>query len=157
MRVPLRWLGEFVEIALPVERLAERLTFAGLEVEGIESYGLPAPAQQGSWSVEAGLAWERDKIVVGAISEVLPHPNADRLVLVKRQDGAQEHTVLTGAPNLFEYKGRGPLAKPLKVAYAREGARLYDGHQPGQQLMTLARAKIRGFDSYSMACSEKEL
>ena len=65
--------------------------------------------------------------------------------------------VLTGAPNLFPYKGQGPLPKPLKVAYAKEGAQIYDGHQPGQVLTTLKRAKIRGVDSYSMVCSEKEL
>ena len=34
---------------------------------------------------------------------------------------------------------------------------LYDGHAEGQVLMTLKRAKIRGVDSYSMVCSEKEL
>ena len=43
------------------------------------------------------------------------------------------------------------------MAYAKEGARIYDGHQPGQVLTTLKRAKIRGVDSYSMVCSEKEL
>jgi phenylalanyl-tRNA synthetase beta chain len=88
---------------------------------------------------------------------VMPHPNADRLVLCRLQDGTQEHIVLTGAPNLFEYKGKGPLTQPLKVAYAREGAQYYDGHQPGQVLTTLKRARIRGVDSYSMICSEKEL
>jgi phenylalanyl-tRNA synthetase beta chain len=41
------------------------------------------------------------------------------------------------------------------VAYAKEGARIYDGHQPGQVLTTLKRAKIRGVESYSMVCSEK--
>ncbi len=65
--------------------------------------------------------------------------------------------MLTGAPNLFHYKGQGPLPRPIKVAYAREGARLYDGHQPGQVLTTLKRAKIRGVESFSMVCSEKEL
>ena len=92
-----------------------------------------------------------------AVLEVMPHPNADRLVLCRLDDGQQVHTVLTGAPNLFPYKGTGPLDKPLKVAYAREGAQIYDGHQPGQVLVTLKRAKIRGVDSYSMVCSEKEL
>ena len=96
-------------------------------------------------------------MVVASISEVMPHPNADRLVLCKLFDGQQEQVVLTGAPNLFEFKGKGPLPKPLKVAYAKEGAQIYDGHQPGQVLVTLKRAKIRGVDSYSMACSEKEL
>jgi phenylalanyl-tRNA synthetase beta chain len=49
------------------------------------------------------------------------------------------------------------LDKPIKVAYAKEGAQIYDGHQPGQVLVTLKRARIRGVESYSMACSEKEL
>ena len=51
----------------------------------------------------------------------------------------------------------GPLPVPIKVAYAREGARLYDGHQPGLVLTTLKRAVIRGVESFSMVCSEKEL
>ena len=65
--------------------------------------------------------------------------------------------MLTGAPNLYDYKGKGPLDEPLKVAYAREGAEHYDGHQPGHQLTTLKRMKIRGVESFSMICSEKEL
>ena len=47
---------------------------------------------------------------------------------------------------MYPYKGQGQLAEPIKVAYAREGARLYDGHQPGQVLTTLKRAKIRGVE-----------
>jgi phenylalanyl-tRNA synthetase beta chain len=43
------------------------------------------------------------------------------------------------------------------VAYAKEGAQIYDGHQEGLVLTTLKRAKIRGVESYSMVCSEKEL
>jgi phenylalanyl-tRNA synthetase beta chain len=96
-------------------------------------------------------------MVVGEILEVMPHPNADRLVLCRLNDGVQEHMVLTGAPNLFSYKGKGELEESLKVAYAREGAQLYDGHKEGWELMTIKRAKIRGVESYSMACSEKEL
>jgi phenylalanyl-tRNA synthetase beta chain len=105
----------------------------------------------------SGMAWERDKIVVGEIREVKPHPNADRLTLLDLYDGEKDQVVLTGAPNIFHLKGTGKLAKPIKVAYAREGATLYDGHAEGLQLMTLKRAKIRGVESYSMACSEKEL
>ena len=65
--------------------------------------------------------------------------------------------MLTGAPNIFHLKGKGKLPKPIKVAYAKEGATLYDGHAEGLQLTTLKRTKIRGVDSYSMVCSEKEL
>ncbi len=165
MKVPLSWLKEFVDIHLPLDELAHRLTMAGLEVEEIRYVGLPMPTSKAESHTSksrhsikiSGLEWEPDKIVVGAVLEVMPHPNADRLVLCRLDDGVQEHIVLTGAPNLFTYKGKGPLEKPLKVAYAREGARIYDGHQPGQVLMTLKRARIRGVDSYSMACSEKEL
>ncbi len=160
MKVPLSWLKDFVEIDLPLPELAYRLTMAGLEVEEIRYVGLPMPEADDQRRKDVkitGLTWDREKIVVGEIREVMPHPNADRLVLCRLYDGQQEHTVLTGAPNLFAYKGLGPLPKPLKVAYAKEGAQIYDGHQAEPVLTTLKRARIRGVESYSMACSEKEL
>jgi phenylalanyl-tRNA synthetase beta chain len=129
-------------------------------VESLQFIGLPLEeggADSGARGKVSGLAWDPDKIVVGAIWEVMPHPNADRLVLCRLDDGLQEQTVLTGAPNLFSYKGQGRLQQPIKVAYAREGARLYDGHQPGWQVTTLRKTTIRGVESASMACSEKEL
>lgn len=166
MKVPLSWLKEFVEIDWPIEDLADRLTLAGLEVEEVTFVGLPIPEvtrrrdQSGKHARSVrltGLAWDPDKIVVGSVLEVMPHPDADRLVLCRLDDGQREHVVLTGAPNLFPFKGQGPLETPLKVAYAREGAELYDGHKAGWERMLLKRAKIRGVESYSMACSEKEL
>jgi len=164
MKVPLSWVRDFVDITLPTPELALKLTLAGLEVEGIQTIGLPMPDGQGEGLPGhrneiklSGLSWDSEKIVTAAVLEVMPHPNADRLVLCRLDDGTQEHIVLTGAPNLYPYKGQGTLEKPLKVAYAKEGARIYDGHQPGQVLTTLKRAKIRGVESYSMICSEKEL
>lgn len=160
MKVPLSWLKDFVDIQVPVEDLARKLTLAGLEVESIRYVGLPVPqiktGERHEFKVE-GIVWDREKIVVAEIYEVMPHPNADRLVLCDLFDGKEKHVVLTGAPNLYPYKGQGRLPKPIKVAYAKEGATLYDGHADGQTLMTLKRTKIRGVDSYSMACSEKEL
>ncbi len=158
MKVVLSWLKDFVDIELTPIEVARKLTMIGLEVEEILLVGLSAGESSGQQEYKvAGLEWDPDKIVVAQVDEVLPHPNADRLVLCKLNDGQQEHVVLTGAPNLFEYKGKGPLSEPLKVAYAKEGAKIYDGHQPGQILTTLKRAKIRGVESYSMVCSEKEL
>ncbi len=156
MLIPLSWLKEFVEIDIPVEELARKLTLAGLEVEAIRYVGLPMPKEGKHDFKISGLEWPADKFVVGAIYEVKPHPNADRLVLCRLDDGEQEHIVLTGAPSLLPLKGK-KLEKPLKVAYAREGARLYDGHNPGWKLITLKRTKIRSVVSYSMVCSEKEL
>jgi phenylalanyl-tRNA synthetase beta chain len=166
MKVPVSWLKDFVDISdLSVEEIARRLTLAGLEVEEIHYVGwtMPEDAAQDQHSSAlhefktTGLTWDREKIVVAEIREVNPHPNADRLVLCELFDGILQHTVLTGAPNLFEYKGKGPLPKPIKVAYAKEGTTLYDGHVEGLVLMTLKRTKIRGVESDSMVCSEKEL
>jgi len=157
MKAPLSWLKDFVDIDLSISDLAHLLTMAGMEVEELRIIGLPMPTPGSVDAHLSGLAWDREKIVVASISEVLPHPNADRLTLCKLFDGQQEHIVLTGAPNLFEFKGIGPLPKALKVAFAKEGAQIYDGHQEGLVVTKLKRATIRGVESYSMVCSEKEL
>ena len=158
MRVPLRWLQDFVDVELPAEDLARVLTFAGLEVEAMDYVGLPLPADPDRIEAKvSGLAWDADKVVVGDVLEVGPHPGADRLVLARVHDGTGEHTIVTGAPNLLPFEGQGPLESPLKVAYAREGASLYDGHSSERKLRKLKRSKIRGVESYAMLCSEREL
>ena len=159
MKLPLSWLQDFVNIdGLSVEEIAKQLTLAGLEVDEIHYVGWKMPDESAHHEFKTtGIEWEKDKIVVAEIREVKPHPNADRLVLCDLYDGKEEHIVLTGAPNLYDYKGIGKLDKPIKVAWAKEGAEIYDGHQDGQVLVKLKRAKIRGVESYSMACSEKEL
>jgi phenylalanyl-tRNA synthetase beta chain len=148
MKIPLSWLKDYVDIDLSLIELAGVLTMAGLEVEEIHLVGLPDPYEEAGASTLHevsihGLSWDPEKIVVAQIDEVLPHPNADRLVLCRLNDGSGEVVVLTGAPNLFGYKGKGPLEKSLKVAYAREGARIYDGHQPGFVPTTLKGTRIR--------------
>ena len=95
MRVPISWLKDYVDITVGLEELAERLTLAGLEVGAIERIG--------DW-------WSREKIVVGEVVEVRAHPDADRLVLVDVAWGGEEiEQCVTGAPNLFPYKGAGPV------------------------------------------------
>ncbi len=148
MKVPLSWLREFVEITVPVEELARQLTLSGMEVVDVRSIGLEGSA----------LPWDPEKILVCNILEVKPHPNAERLVLADVDYGAaQPHTVVTGAPNLFQYRGIGPLAHPLKSVYAKEGARIYDGHAEGWVITTLKGRPVRGVMSDAMLCSEKEL
>jgi phenylalanyl-tRNA synthetase beta chain len=148
MKVPISWLKDYVDIKIPIEELATRLTLAGMEVEHIEYYGVPG----------SDLVWDREKIVIAQIVEVKPHPNADRLVLVDVNfGGAALHQVVTGAPNLFHLKGQGRLADGPKVVFAKEGSVLYDGHKAGRTKMTLKPAKLRGVKSDSMVCSEKEL
>ncbi len=158
MRVPLRWLRDFVDVELPAEELARILTFAGLEVEAMDYVGLPLPEDRDRLEAKvSGLEWHRDKVVVADLLEVLPHPDADRLVLARCDDGTGLHTIVTGAPNLYQHRDEGPFEAPLKVAYAREGSRLYDGYASELKVRKLKRSKIRGIESYAMACSEKEL
>jgi phenylalanyl-tRNA synthetase beta chain len=161
MKLPLSWLKDYIDLdGLSVEDIARMLTLAGMEVDEIKYAGLPMPTYKDGERHEfktSGIGWDRDKIVVAEIREVNPHPNADKLTLLDLFDGEKDQVVLTGAPNIFHLKGTGKLPKPLKVAYAKEGSTIYDGHADGLVLTTLKRAKIRGVESYSMTCSEKEL
>jgi phenylalanyl-tRNA synthetase beta chain len=142
MRVPLSWLKDYVDLTLPVEQLAEKLTLAGLEVEHIEYIGLPG----------SELPWDRERVWVGQLLQVERHPNADKLLLATVEYGAaQPITVVTGAPNIK------PGDSGQKLVLALKGARLYDGHKEGRVIMTLKEATLRGIKNDSMVCSEKEL
>ncbi len=84
MKLPLRWLAEYLE-ELPDPRvLAERLVMAGLEVESIRGP-----------SVIDGAT-----LVVGRIVEVEPHPNADRLTICSVEDGSGLRRIVCGASNV---------------------------------------------------------
>ncbi|MCP4141434.1 MAG: phenylalanine--tRNA ligase subunit beta [Chloroflexi bacterium] len=160
MKLPVSWIKDYVNINISVEELASLLTLAGLEVEEIRYVGWAMPDYAAGEKHEFktyGLSWDPEKLVVAEIREVKPHPDADRLVLCDLFDGKDQHLALTGAPNLLQYKDKGAFEKPLKVAFAKEGSEIYDGHKEGQVLTKLKRAKIRGIESYSMVCSEKEL
>ena len=71
--------------------------------------------------------------------------------------GAELEQCVTGAPNLFDYKGAGPLAEPLFTAFAAEGAEVWDGHSDEPKRMILKEKKLRGIPNRSMVCSDKEL
>lgn len=147
MRIPLSWLNDYVDVKdIPINELRSRLDLAGLEVEAIEAIGYS----------EAELPWDPDKILTAEVLAVRPHPDADRLVLAEvNYGGAVNEIVVTGAPSLCERKGESGLH--LKVAFAWEGATLYDGHKEGWVQTKLKPTKIRGVPSRAMVCSEKEL
>jgi phenylalanyl-tRNA synthetase beta chain len=152
MKVPLKWLGEYVGMNLPVPQLIERLTLAGLEVAGVHVLGLPVPEGLKIKPEDAGPVWERDKIVIGRVMAVEQHPNADRLTLATVEYGAlQPRTVVTGAPNI-KVGDQGQ-----KVILAVAGARLFDGHAQVKELKELKPSKIRGVPSDAMVCSAYEL
>lgn len=148
MLIPLSWLRDYVKLNLSTKDLAERLTLAGLEVESIKRVG--------DW-------WDPETIRVGEIVAIHPHPDADRLVLVDVDyGGEQPERVVTGAPNLFQYKGSSREAgnlPVLKAPFARSGAVLIDAYsdQNPRPMKKLKPSKIRGIKSSGMVCSEREL
>jgi len=159
MLVPLSWLKEFVDIDIPAEALAERLTVAGLEVGKLHYIGVPQTQVEGIQQPPSNhLVWDREKLVLAAIREVKVHPNADKLVLAMVDYGGTElEQCVTGAPNLFEYRGKGELNPPLWTAFAHEGAEVWDGHSDEPKRMILKGKELRGVYNKSMVCSEKEL
>ena len=78
MKVSLEWIKDYVALPddMDLKRLAYDLTMATVEVEDV-----------------IDLAESFNKIIVGVINEVLPHPNADKLRICKvdlGEEGVQD-------------------------------------------------------------------
>lgn len=101
MKISIDWLRDFVPVDLSAEQLAEELTLAGLEVDGVTT-----------------VAGAFDGVVVAEILEKLPHPDADRLSICRISDGEREHEIVCGAPN---------AAAGLRVPFAPVGTELPGG------------------------------
>jgi phenylalanyl-tRNA synthetase beta chain len=102
VKLPLKWLAEYVDLPASVDVLAERLTLAGLEIEGVATTGP-----------------ELSQIRVGRVLECARHPDADRLSVCRVDLGEGEPLVIVcGAPN---------VRAGLHVAVARPGTTLPDG------------------------------
>ena len=130
MRVPLSWLREYVPIEVPLDELAEKLSVATAEVEGIERIGV----------TDADGNLERFR--VGRVLEAEKHPNADRLQLCRVDVGEGEpRKIVCGAWNF------GPGAT---VAVALPGAVLPGG-------LKLERREVRGEVSDGMILAEDEV
>ncbi len=159
MLVPISWIKDYVDIDIPVELLAEKLTVAGLEVAHLRYIGLPQAEVPGVRMPRSDhLVWDREKLLLARVVEVKAHPNADKLVLAMVDYGGEElEQCVTGASNLFAYKGQGEINPPVWGAFAMEGARVWDGHSDKPRLMTLKGKELRGIYNKSMVCSEKEL
>lgn len=99
MKVSLSWLSDHLELAArPVAELADLLTFAGVEVEGIHERGMRS-----------------DFVVVAQVQSFEPHPNADKLRLCQVDDGSgTPRQIVCGAKN-FVPGDKVPLALPGAV------------------------------------------
>ncbi len=124
MKVSNNWLREWVSPRAGAAEIAERLTLAGLEAEA-ESVGGELP-----------------HIVVGLITEIKPHPQADRLRVCTVGIGRKNSlSIVCGAAN---------ARAGMKAPVALIGAKLPDGTE-------IKQASLRGVESAGMLCSAKEL
>jgi phenylalanyl-tRNA synthetase beta chain len=131
MNISYNWLKEYLDFDLNHNLVAEILTDLGLEVEGISKYE----------SVPGSL----EGVVVGKITSLKEHPNADRLKITTVDIGEKDELqIICGAPN---------VKNKLTVAVATNGTTLY----PNDEKLKIKKAKIRGELSNGMICGEDEL
>ncbi len=127
MKIPYRWIREFVDLPLTPEQASDKLVNAGVEVASLTPI---APDLAG--------------VVVGeieAIEREVGESHGHKLILCRVSTGSQRFRVLCGAPN---------AAPGLRTAFAPPGSKLPGGR-------AIAAAKIRGVTSEGMLCSEREL
>ena len=132
MRLSLNWIKDYVKLPddMDLSKLAYDLTMSTVEVEGAER-----------------LADQFDKIIVGEIKEVLPHPNADKLRVCKVDIGDGEiKDIVCGGSN---------LEPSMKVVVACPGA-MVRWHGEGEPV-EIKNAKLRGVPSFGMICAAVEV
>ncbi len=127
MKFTLSWLKEHLDTDEPLEKLADKLTMIGLEVENIEDKAkLLSP------------------FTIARVISAEQHPNADRLrvCMVETGDSAAPVQVVCGAPN---------ARAGLVSVFSAPGTYI-----PGKNI-TLGIGTIRGVESRGMLCSAAEL
>jgi len=125
MKFTLEWLKDHLDTEASLDEIARTMVAVGLEVESITDPTKDFAAFR-----------------VGYVVEARPHPDADKLQILKVDSGSEILQVVCGAPN---------ARAGLKGVFAPVGT-----YVPGIDL-TLTKAKIRGVESHGMLCSEKEL
>ncbi|WP_298245123.1 phenylalanine--tRNA ligase subunit beta [uncultured Bradyrhizobium sp.] len=127
MKFTLSWLKDHLETDEPLDRLAEKLTMIGLEVENIEDK-----------------AKALKPFTIAKVISAEQHPNADRLrvCMVDTGDGGAPVQVVCGAPN---------ARAGLVSVFSPPGTYI-----PGKDI-TLGVGTIRGVESRGMLCSAAEL
>jgi phenylalanyl-tRNA synthetase beta chain len=133
MQLPESWLREFCNPPIDSRALADLLTMAGMEVEEARPV---APPFRG--------------VVVGRVTEVARHPNADRLSVCQVDAGLDRPlSIVCGAPN---------VRAGIKVPCALVGAELPpSGDGDDGAPFRIRLGELRGVESQGMLCSAREL
>ncbi len=125
MKLPIDWLNDFVNCKdIEISEFAKKMTMTGTKVEQIIDYDQA-----------------KDKLVIGKILSLRPHPNADKLQILEVDVKISVKQIVTGAKNVFE---------GAMVVVALDGAKLANG-------IKIKKSKLRGEVSEGMLCSYEEL
>ena len=137
MNTSLSWIKAYVpDLDCTAQEYTDAMTLSGTKVEGFEK-------------LDADLS----KIVVGQIESIVPHPDANKLVICQVNVGTETVQIVTGAPNVK------PGESGQKVVVVLDGGRVSGGHDgkkvPGG--IEIKKGKLRGVESCGMMCSIEEL
>jgi len=144
MLISKQWLSEFVKLPKAVSDadIARAVTLSTVEVEKTIDQ-----------------SETMDKMVVGLVKTVAPHPNADKLKICQVDVGV--FSPAKGEPRGGDRRiaqivcGGTNVAEGMKVAVALPGSRVR-WHGEGD-LVELAKTKIRGEESEGMICAGAEI
>ena len=135
MNTALSWIKAYVpDLDVTAQEYTDAMTLSGTKVEGYEC-----------------LDKNLEKIVVGQITKIESHPDADKLIICQVDIGSESIQIVTGAPNVKEGD---------KVPVVLDGGKVAGGHDGGplpENGIQIKKGKLRGIESNGMMCSIEEL
>ncbi len=135
MNTSLSWIKAYVpELECADQEYCDAMTLSGTKVEGFEK-----------------LDKNLEKIVVGQIESIEPHPDATKLIICQVNIGSETIQIVTGAHNVNVGD---------KVPVVLDGGKVAGGHDGGplpEDGIRIKAGKLRGIPSNGMMCSIEEL
>lgn len=135
MNTALSWIKAYVpDLEVSAQEYTDAMTLSGSKVEGY-----------------VRLDKNLERIVVGQITRIEPHPNADKLIICQVDIGTETIQIVTGASNVKEGD---------KVPVVLDGGKVAGGHDGGplpEDGILIKKGMLRGVESCGMMCSIEEL
>ncbi len=134
MQTSISWIKKYVpDLTATDQEYVDAMTLSGTKAEGY-----------------VRLDADLDKIVVGQIEKIEPHPDANKLVVCQVNVGSETVQIVTGAPN---------VEVGQKVPVVLDGGRVAGNHDGKMTAggIKIKKGKLRGVESCGMMCSIEEL
>ena len=134
MQTSISWIKKYVpDLTATDQEYVDAMTLSGTKAEGY-----------------VRLDADLDKIVVGQIEKIDPHPDANKLVVCQVNVGTETVQIVTGAPN---------VEVGQKVPVVLDGGRVAGNHDGKMTAggIKIKKGKLRGVESCGMMCSIEEL